>query len=264
MENITDYLVLLVTLSGFYLAYFQWFKSSRERKNHLLKLLKVQLNCLGPWVDSEGEGYGKELTEKEKFENANPFKLIYQTEHTPLINSTQLEQMSGVPEDILGEISQLIYDFKRIERIQEYKNLLTSTNLNLSLNVKEKLKDAECKHLTYIDFLKLLSNREKQFVLTLVRYGEILHCNVIGNKERSARKHWELSIKWVLNELLVYKKPQWIFIILTFLSNMLLLLATNLHFKFNLNIVIILFISTGLTFWAAIISKAIILNNEPR
>ena len=87
----------IVTLLGFYFAYFQWFRVNREKRIHLLKLLKIQLDCLGPWVGSSGSGYGQELTESQKFDNINPSKLIFDTGSSPLINSTLLEQMSVLP-----------------------------------------------------------------------------------------------------------------------------------------------------------------------
>lgn len=98
----------IITISGFYLAYYQWFRINREKKIHLLKLLKVQLDCLDPWVDSTGSGYGSDLTKEQKYENANPFKLIYSTGSSPLIDSTLLEQMSEVPEEIIASNRRLI------------------------------------------------------------------------------------------------------------------------------------------------------------
>lgn len=262
--NILDFLTLVITISGFYFAYFQWYKTNRERKFHLLKVLKVQLDCLGPWVGSTGDGYGNDLTEEQKFDNADPSKVVYLTGSTPLIDSTLLEQMSDVPEDIIGEISQLYYDFKRIESIQEYRNLLTSSDIKLSLTIKRKHRDAIYNLVGYNEFIKLLSKNEKDFVQLLVSYGKTLHCDVIGNKSRSARQHWEKLQEWVKNEMQSYKNPQLTFISLSFISFLGLCYATNLYFSLSINYVCLFILCLLVTFLTSINSRAIIITNEPK
>ena len=116
--NITiENLTFLLTLLALYFAYYQWVKTAREKRNHLLKVLKVQLDCLGPWMGSTGSGYGEELTEEQKFDNANPFKLIYETSSEALITLNMLDNITNVEEETIGELNQLYYDLVRIKII---------------------------------------------------------------------------------------------------------------------------------------------------
>ena len=258
-ENI-DKITFFITVIGFYFAYYQWFKNRRDKKKHLLKLLKVQLDCLGPWVSSDNEGYGNELTKNQKFNEANPSKLIYQTGSSLLIDSNLLEQMSDVPEEIVGEINQLYYDFKRIESIQKFRNDLVTSDVILSSSILDKLNSYDKKVTTFESFLHELSKNEMWIVSMLVSYGEVLHCKVIGNKHRGARLHWERTREWVLNELRTYKKPQLDFILITIIILTLLIFALNLYLKFDLvSCFLIIFL---LTLATSISSKAIIVNNE--
>ena len=67
-ENL-DIIILLVTVLGFYFAYLQWFRFNRERKLHLLKILRNQHDCI------------------------TPFKNIYNAASNTLSDSTFLDQM---------------------------------------------------------------------------------------------------------------------------------------------------------------------------
>lgn len=254
-------ITFIVTLLAFYLAYFQWFTINRQKRLHVLKVLKVQLDCLGPWVGTESDGYETELTKEQKFDNANPFKVIYTTGSSPLIDSTLLEQMSDVKEEIIGEISQLYYDFKRIETIQEYRNQLTSNGIKMSLEVREALDSFNQSENTFEEFLKKLNEPEKQFVEILERYGKVLHCVVIGNKSHGARQHLEKIYKWLDNELVVYKKPQYVFIVVTLVVFLLVLIFLNLRFQFT-NLAVIVLVTLILTSIASFYTKAINMNNE--
>ncbi len=261
--GITDFLTFIITITGFYFAYFQWFKSNRERKFHLIKLLKVQLDCLGPWVGSNDEGYGRELSESQKYDNANPTKVIYRTGSSPLINSILLEQMSDVPEYIIGEISQLHYDFMRIESIQEYRNLLTSSNIKLSSSIKQKHKKALYQSQPYDDFLKTLTKEEGNLVQTLVNYGKTLHCDVIGNRSKGARLHVENIKLWINTEIGKYSRPQKDFVILSFFCITLIALSISAYFKFlHSNLGLIILLCFILTIQLSIWTRAIIINND--
>ncbi|HUV47044.1 MAG TPA: hypothetical protein VMW29_02820 [Candidatus Bathyarchaeia archaeon] len=262
IQDNLNIIIFIVTVFGFYFAYFQWFKINREKKIHLLKLLKVQLDCLGPWVGSTGGGYGDNLTKSQKIDNANPFKVIYTTGSSPLIDSTLLEQMSEVPERIIGEINQLHYDFKRIESIQSYRNLLTSSDIKLSTSVRKKSEACDWNTTTFENFFTSLPPKEKDFVAILVSYGKALHCDVIGNVNHGARQHWEEIQKWIRGEIASYKKPQHPFIVLTFVIFSLVLFVVNSFWKFSNDIFSIALLSLLLTALVSISARAIIINNE--
>jgi len=252
----------MLALLGFYFVYFQWFKTNREKKIHILKILKAQLDCLGPWVGSTGSGYGSELTKLQKFDNINPFKLIFNTGSSPLIDSTLLEQVSEVPEEIIGEINQLFYDFKRIESIQNFRNQLVASDVKLSTAIKEKIENCKIETTTFEDFLDKLTENERSFVSILLTYGQFLHCNIIGNKHHGARQHWEKVYQWVIEEIKQYRKPQFVFIVLTFIIFSLTLFTINSNWKFatdNLSIILLSFLFTLLT---SIRSRALIINNQ--
>lgn len=223
-SNYLNILSLLITLLGFYFAYFQYFKVTKERKKHLLKVLGGQLDCLGVWVGSDnGNGYGDELTEEQKYGNALPYKVIYNTGSSPLIDSTTiLEAMVDVPDFIIGEINQLYYDLKRIESIQNYKNLLTSSDLKLSNAITRKIINYQKEnpqlpfHHFLLDAFNNNDDLEKRFIEQLVSYGHTLHCEIIGNKNKGACQHWTKIRDWIKDEKKNKIKPDYIFILLTF------------------------------------------------
>jgi len=217
--NITpESLTFLLTLIGFYFAYFQWIKTTREKRVHLLKVLKVQLDCLGPWIGFEGYGYGEELTLEQKFENANPFKLIYDTASEALINLNMLDSLASVDENIIGELNQLYYDLVRIKNIQNFRNLYIFGDINTSCELARKINEYVCnnKIKSMDEFVKIIkSEREKEMLERLLTYGKVLHCDIIGNKDKSARQHLEKLKNWTQKELI--PKDDYVFIMFTFI-----------------------------------------------
>ncbi|KKQ38277.1 MAG: hypothetical protein US54_C0013G0005 [Candidatus Roizmanbacteria bacterium GW2011_GWA2_37_7] len=240
--NITiENLTFLLTLLALYFAYYQWVKTAREKRNHLLKVLKVQLDCLGPWMGSTGSGYGEELTEEQKFDNANPFKLIYETSSEALITLNMLDNITNVEEETIGELNQLYYDLVRIKNIQAFRNGYILSDIDTSNALAKKIKDYLCNNQikSFIKFVKTVGEENEKIMLErLVRYGKILHCEVIGNKDRAARQHWEKLQGWVKKELV--PKNDYIFNIITFVF----LLGT----AYGLN----LFHYSNIYFWLAI------------
>ena len=174
IENLT----FLLTLLALYFAYYQWTKNAREKRNHLLKVLKVQLDCLGPWMGSTGSGYGEELTSDQKFDNANPFKLIYETASEALINLNMLDNITNIDENIIGELNQLYYDLVRIQNINKFRSDYVLSDINTSNSISGKIKDYLCKNRTISmnEFVKTLSDEKEQLMIErLLRYGTILH-----------------------------------------------------------------------------------------
>jgi len=197
-------LTFILTLVSFYFAYYQWKKHSREKRIHLLKVLKIQLDCLGPWMGTTGQGYGDELTEEQKFDNANPFKLIYETASDALINLNMLDEMNNVPDEIIGELNQLYYDLIRIENIQNFRNMYIVGDIKTSNKLQKKISEYLCNNdiPSINDFRNSIKGSGEEIMLKrLLEYGKVLHCDVIGNKDRSARQHWEKLNKWVNEQL---------------------------------------------------------------
>lgn len=218
MSFTIDGLTFLLTLLAFYFAYYQWVKHARERRTHLLKALKVQLDCLGPWLGFPGYGYGDELTEDQKFDNANPYKLIYETASEALVNLNMLDNITNVDEIIIGELNQLYYDLVRIKNINAFRNNYALSAIETSNNISRKLQEYLCKTSmkSLIEFIETLTDEdEKVMVQRLVNYGKVLHCDVIGNKDRSARQHWEKLQHWVVIEL--NPRDDCPFIVITFI-----------------------------------------------
>lgn len=260
-------LTLVITLFGLYFAYFQYFRITKERRRHLLKVLDGQLDCLGVWVGSDnGNGYGDELTEEQKFNNALPSKIIYNTGSSPLIDSTTiLEAMADVPDQIIGEINQLYYDVKRIESIQNYRNLLTSSDIKTSISMNQKILNyrKENPQLPFHHFLMTYKNDndfEKRFFEQLVSYGQTLHCAVIGNKNKGACQHWTKIKDWIKKEKINNLKPDHLFICISFVIIFLIsyLITTLLNSPPELLILVI--ISILVTFLLSINSAAITCN----
>ncbi len=208
----------LLTLIALYFTYFQWKKTTREKRIHLLKVLKTQLDCLGPWMGTSGEGYGEELTEDQKFDNANPFKLIYNTASESLISMNSFDEITNVDISIIGELNQLYYDLVRIQNIQNFRNLYITSDIKISKSLAGKLGEYCCNnnYKSMQKFSNTISNTEEQAMLhRLLHYGKVLHCEVIGNKNRAGRQHWEKLNEWASSQL----KPSddWVFVIITFL-----------------------------------------------
>lgn len=257
-------LTLIITLAGFYFAYFQYFKVTKERKRHLLKVLDGQLDCLGAWVGSDnGNGYGDELTEEQKYNNALPSKVIYNTGSSPLIDSTILEAMANVPVSIIGEINRLYYDLKRIESIQNYRNLLTSSDLKLSNSINQKIINYQKANpqSPFHHFLMTLKDKdddlEKRFIEQLVSYGQTLHCTIIGNKNKGACQHWTKIKDWIKNEKKNEIKPNYVFIFITFFAAFLTLYLIQNLLIFPVNISLLILISVLITLIFSLISTAI-------
>lgn len=256
-------ITLLVTITGFYFAYFQYFKVKKERKRHLLKVLDGQLQCLGPWVGSEnGNGYGDELTEEQKYANALPSKVIYNTGSSPLIDLTILESMADVPDEIIGEINQLYYDLIRIESIQNYRNLLTSSDLVLSDFVEQRVLNYRFANpqLPFHHFLLTLKNKDnlkKRFIEQLVSYGKTLHCVVIGNRNHGACQHWTKIKEWIKEEKINESKPDILFIILTTIIVYISVLCISNLFILSPNISDIVLISAFIVIIFSLSSNAI-------
>lgn len=217
MQNF-DLLSLIITTVAFYFAYYTWHRINKEKRIHLLKILKTQLECLGPWMSSDRYGYGNELTENEKFAETNPTKLIYETAREPLAGTLQLESISNVPKHIIGEAYQLYYDLVRIKNIQDFKIGYINSQPLLALKLLKKLRayKLENSSLCFCDFRKTLKEGEKEMSDTLVHWGTEIHCKVIGNKDRAARQHWEKINTWVDGELKY--KFDYSFLIITFIT----------------------------------------------
>lgn len=261
-ENV-NIVTFLITILGFYFAYFQYFKVKKERKRHLLKILDVQLNCLGPWVGSDnGNGYGDELTEEQKYDNALPSKVIYGTGSSPLIDLNILEAMADVPDEIISEIDQLYYDLIKIESIQNYRNLLTSSDLKLSYSVNQKIINYRTANsqLPFHHFLMDLKDKdylEKQLIEQLISYGQTLHCIVIGNKNHGACQHWSKTKEWVKKEKINALKPDIFFIALTTVIVYISILYVSHLFLLPLNELNIKLISVIITIIFSLLSNAV-------
>lgn len=262
-ENV-NIVTLLITILGFYFAYFQYFKVKKERKRHLLKILDVQLDCLGPWVGSDnGNGYGDELTEEQKYNNALPSKIIYGTGSSPLIDLNILESMADVPDEIISEIDQLYYDLIRIESIQNYRNLLTSSDLKLSYSVNQKIFEyrAASPQSPFHHFLMDFKDKdylEKKFIEQLVSYGQTLHCSVIGNRNHGACQHWSKIKEWVKKEKNNALKPDTLFIAITSVVVYVAILYVSHLFLLPLNELNIILVSIIITIIFSFLSNAII------
>jgi len=170
--------------------------------------------------------------------------------------------MSDVPEKIIGEINQLYYDFKRIESIQSYRNLLTSSDIKLSTSVKKKIESCDWNITSFENFLAGLTTKERYFVMILISYGKILHCDIIGNMNHGARQHWEEIQKWTQEEITKYKKTQYFFLIVTLIVFLIIFYVINSYFKLLSDYCLIGFFAIVLTALIGFNSKAIILNKE--
>lgn len=213
-------------------------------------ILKSQILCLGPWVGSPGSGYGSELTNIQKFENINPTKLIFNTSASALINLTLLEQISSIPQEILDEINQLNYDFKRIESIQDFKNQIVTSDLKLTTSLRNKINNSG-RNVLFETFLNQLTDKEKNLAEILLNFGSVIHCNVIGNKSHGSRQHWEKIYKWITSEEKKYEEPDYTFIVVSFLSFFLI------FFPFFINFLNLFLISFILIFIVSVKSGAI-------
>lgn len=253
---------LIFTISGLYFAYYQWNKTIKDKRRHLIKILKKHLDCLGPWMSSNNEGYSQELTEEQKFDNANPYKLIYDTAANPLISTTILESISDVPDEIIGEIDQLYYDLIRIKNIQDFKNLIVASQPKLSRQIKIKLDNfiATNKKICFCDFIKTLTKNEFFLINIIIQYGSVLHCQVIGNKDHGARNHWEKIMDWVKEEQILKKDVLFLFITFISFSLVILLLTNSILFGLS-NLIIKLLLAVSFTVILSLKNKAIIINN---
>lgn len=256
-------ITLMITMIGFYLAYYQFFKINKDKKSHLLKLLDGQLDCLGVWVGTDsGNGYGDELTEEQKYQNALPSKVIYDTGSAPLINSTILESMNNVPNEIIGEINQLYYDLKRIESIQSYRNQLTSSDLKLTFSVETMIKDYQHAYpkMPFHHFLTTLGkkqNIEKAFIEMLLSYGATLHCKVIGNRNNGASQHWTKIKDWIKDAKEKELRPDYSFILVTFVVSFLVISLAQTLFVVSTSLTNIFLLSIILTLLLSLKSSAI-------
>ncbi len=234
--NDIDFISAIVTVLGFYFAYYQWKKTNREKREHLMKVLEEQLNCLELWI----QPYDKTLSEEQKFRNASPFKIIYKTGSAPLIESTLLEEISNVPSQEISRINQLHYDLKRIESLQSFRDQLTSSDIKLSIDIENDLirylNDCQNKQVgqDFNDFINTYNNRasdiRKKTLLNLfVHYGETLHCQIIGNSKSGARNHWEELNRWIKKEKAF--KINWEGVIVTYLSTAVTIYMSYSYFK---------------------------------
>lgn len=250
----------ILAVIAFYFTYFQWHKNRNEKRVHLLKILRVQLDCLGAWVSSESIGYGNELTEHEKFDNANPFKFIYETASDPLISTTLLEEVSNVPHNLIGEIGQLYYDLIRIKNLQDIRSKLVFSELTVANNLSSAISTYLSTNnvYSYSQFTNSLKPDEKLLSDRLVSYGEIIHCSVIGNKLHGARQHWDIISDWVNKESIA--KISWEFLCITFLAVFILLLVgfSSLNLLLNLSAVTIIILSaTNISLLVGILTKSL-------
>jgi len=190
--NDIQLLGLSITTLSVSFAIFTYKKNKLEQKSQLLKVLLNQLHIAGPWVSSNSNGYTT-YSDNLKLNNANPFKLIYKIENNPLTNIGLLPEISSVPEEIIGKINEFNQDVVKISNIQRFKSQLVTQNYDLSKSIKIKLDNyiSENPNRCYCDFHKLLNNDEKFFVNRLVSYGRIIHIDIIGNKSKAMRLHWE-------------------------------------------------------------------------
>lgn len=249
MDITIDQASFIITLIALYFAYFQWKKTSREKRLHLLKVLKIQLEGLGPWMGTTGSGYGEELNEDQKFDNANPFKLIYETGTEPLININMLDEMNNVPDEIIGELNQLYYDLVRIKNIQNFRSLYITSDIKMSNSLAISIKDYVCKTKckSMNEFCNTIKDMDEKIMLDrLLHYGKVLHCDVIGNKDRCARQHWEKLYKWVNDQLI--SKNDTVFIFATYLI--------IFGFFFGLGVIQV----NNIFFWSTIILTGTIFN----
>lgn len=233
-------MTFILTLISFYFAFFQWKKTIREKRIHLLKIIKVQLDCLGPWMGVPGHGYGDDLTEDQKFDNANPYKLIYETASEQLISLNMLDEMNNVSNEIIGELNQLYYDLIRIINIQNFRNTYITSDIKTSNSLSKKLKQYKCENsiISISDFSKSLKENEKIMLERLLHYGKVLHCDVIGNKDRSARQHWEKLYAWANNQLQPQNDLLFIFVTYFVLAGLAYSMRSmdvfNIHYWFSI------------------------------
>ena len=228
-ETFISTLNLIITLLAFYFAYFTWRKNSRDKQTQLIKILEIQLACLGPWMGTTGYGYGDELTEEQKFDNVQPFRYIYKTAVEPLVGITELESISNVPKEIISEIYQLYYDLLRMRYLQSSRDAYVSSDKPLAISVNSKLRQYQAQHKNndFYKFINSLTKEEQFFAQQLIFLGTEIHCKVIGNKDKCARHHWENIYKWVKSQSEL--KNDWKFILTTLLTVMTLIFLSPLN-----------------------------------
>lgn len=166
------------------------------------------------------------LTDEQKFDNANPSKLIYSTVEEPLINTSLIEGFSDIPDEIIGEITQLFYDLRRIKSIQSFRNLLISSNIDMALEIKNDIDLflANNKDANFDGFLRSYDRKKDRnfkkfmFIKWIVNYAEALHCNIIGNKNHGARQHWEKVNDWLKESLNKENEYNFMFLSVTFFT----------------------------------------------
>lgn len=223
--NDINLITLLLTELGLFFAFFQYLRTKKDQTLHLIKILKKQLDVTGCWVGS-GSGYGQELTEEQKYDNANPFKLIYEIDNAPFTQLSTLDGISDVPEEVIGEILQFNQDIMRLRSLQSFRNQIVTSDLSLAFELSTEVRNARCNNVEFNDFRKEYKKLVKkpgdiydmkfQLLDRLVMYGEVIHCSVIGNPNSGAREHWEKVKKWaLLKECEIVKLHWWVYAIVS-------------------------------------------------
>lgn len=204
MNQETNLIIGIVTIFGFLLAYFQYLKANTEKRRQILTIVKSQLDSMEEWVGV----YENDLTDEQKYDNANPFKLIFEIQNTPLINVSSLEEFSSVPEAIINNISSLNQNISRIKSIQEFRNQIASSDLDLSQEIYNDIEESKNKDINFSSFIgkyNIKKPREKLkkdlIMLRYIKYGIEIHCKIIGNSTEGMRKDWENTKTWVENEI---------------------------------------------------------------
>lgn len=208
--------IAVLTLAGLYFAYFQWKSYKAIKRINILKTLKKQLECLGPWMSMDNNGYVGKPKPQELFDNLNPYKWICNTASDLLAQINLIDGLDNIPEKILGEINQLHYDLIRIRDISEYRTDIINSipEVSLAMNlfwVRASKKNEPKDKLAKLDNL-IESVRNKEFRKKLKKQRQLLaglfeltHYYIIGNNikkdAQNARLHHERISKWVDQEI---------------------------------------------------------------
>lgn len=235
-------------------AFYIFFKTRYEQRRQFITVLRNQLSCTGPWVSSESPGYTKS-DDTLKFNNSNPFKLIFTMANEPLISLSLLPAFSAIDSRVAGHISEFNQDAIRIKNIQEFKEKFVFSQINLSNDVLKRWKKHESKYNSnnYFKFYDSLSEQEKIFVDRLVRYGDQIHVEIIGHPGHGMRQHWEEINQWTtleekrLKSIQTYVIDVLILSIITAASIYAIFSLSSLSFLSNsnlpLNVILISFLS---------------------
>jgi len=209
-------IAILIASSTLSFGVYQYLKNKDSKVKQILRLIYAQLEIFGAWVGTEGRGYGKELTNEEKFDNANPFKLIYEIENNQFIQITLLDELNFVPKDILGKINEFNQNIVRITNIQNFRNQIVVSDIDLSWQIKELLDNYNKQNRNFEVFLqsikdgkKVPKNKEKfnkhkalRLIDRLIYYGTKIHCDIIGDsKSNGMKEQLEIIKEWTEKEL---------------------------------------------------------------